>query len=115
MVKIEKDLRQMSDEEIEIVALRWARDRQFLTNRNVNCFIAGLEMARQWLRDNLSEFLQDEGLFMCHGYAAQRIESLRKSGTPLNESHGVEFEAADRVGELLIEASRIMRENKVLK
>ncbi len=114
MVGVEKNLRRLSDEDIEIIALRWAKEKYHLTNRNVSCFIAGLEMARQWLVDNLSLFLQEEGLFMINEYSRSRINALSKSGTPLNPSHYTEFESARQVGELLLEASRIMNDNKVL-
>lgn len=114
MIQIEKNLRKLTDEEIEIIALRWAKEKYHLTNRNVGCFAAGLEMARQWLVDNLSDFLQEEGLFMMNEYARSRIKALSKSCTPLNPSHYTEFESAKQVGELLLEASRIIKENKVL-
>lgn len=114
MIQLEKNVRRLTDDEIEIIALRWARDKQYLNNRNVNCFIAGLEMARQWIVDNLSEFLMEEGLFMQNEYAQSRIEALGYSGIPLNEHHHSEFEAAKEAGGMLIEASRLMKENKVL-
>lgn len=114
MIGIEKNLRHLSDEDIEIIALRWAKEKYYLTNRNVCCFIAGLEMARNWLVDNLCLFLQEEGLSMMNEYARNRINALSKSGTPLTPGHYTEFESAKQVGELLIEASRLMKENKVL-
>ncbi len=114
MAKIEKNLRKLTDEEIEIIALRWAKEKFHLTNRNVCCFASGLEIARNWLVENLSEFLQEEGLFMQNEYFRRRFEALRRSGIPLTPEHHKEFEAAKKVGELLIEASRIMKENKVL-
>lgn len=114
MIRLEKNLRKMTDEEIEIIALRWAKEKYHLTNRNVSCFAAGLEIARQWLVDNLSDFLQEEGLFMLNEYSRSRMVALVKSGIPLTAEHHTEFEAAKVVGGLLIEASRIMKENKVL-
>ncbi len=114
MIGIEKNLRHLSDEDIEIIALRWVKEKYYLTNRNVSCFIAGLEMARQWLVEDLCGFLQEEGLFMMNEYVRSRINALSKSGTPLNPSHYIEFDSAKQVGELLVEASRIMKENKVL-
>lgn len=114
MVQLDKNIRRLTDEDIEILALRWSRDKRYLTNRNVNCFIAGIEMARQWIIDNLSEFLMEEGLIMQNEYAKIRIASLGCSGIPLNEKHHSEFEAAREVGSMLVEASRIMKENNVL-
>lgn len=114
MIQIDKNLRKLTDEEIEIIALRWAKEKYHLTNRNVSCFAAGLEMARQWLVDNLSEFLQEEGIFLQNEYARSRISALAKSGIPLNPDHYIEFEAAKEAGCLLIEASRIIKDNKVL-
>lgn len=104
----------MSEEDVEILALRWARGQRCLSNRNVNCFVAGLEMARQWLINNLSEFLQDEGQYLLNEYREKRISDLGYSGIPLSEKHRKEFNGAKEVGDLLIEASRIMKENKVL-
>ena len=114
MVQLEKNVRRLTDEDIEILALRWARDKQYLNNRNVNCFIAGLEMARQWMIENLSEFIMEEGLYLQNEYAASRINALGYSGIPVNEKHSVEFKAAKEAGGMLIEAARLMRENKVL-
>ncbi len=114
MAKIEKNLRHLSDEDIEIIALRWAKDKCFLNNRNVSCFIAGLEMARDWLVENLSEFIMEEGLFLQNEYVRSRVDALSRTGTPLHPEHSVEFDAAKEAGGLLLEASRIMKKNKVL-
>lgn len=114
MIQIEKNLRRLTDEDIEILALRWAKDKHYLTNRNVNCFAAGLEMARDWLVAHLSEFIMEEGLFMQNEYPRNRIEATTRSGIPMKPDHYIEFEAAKEAGTLLVEASRIMNENKVI-
>lgn len=114
MIKIEKNLRKMSDEDIEIIALRFAKEKYLLTNRNVNCFIDGLKMARQWLIENLPQFLEEEGLFMQNEYSRSRINALANSGCPVMSTHHIEFEAAKEVGALLLEASRLMTDYNVL-
>lgn len=115
MIGIDKNLRRMTDEDIEILALRWSKEKHYLNSRNVNCFIAALEMARQWLIDNFDEFLQDEGLYYQNEYRNKRVSDLAYSGIPMNESHCKEFNGANKLGELLIEASQVLIENKVLK
>lgn len=114
MKELEKNLRRLSEDDVEIIALRWARDNHHLTTRNVNCFIAGFEVARQWLISHFAELLQDEGLYYQNDYSWQRISDLGNAGVPLSPDHNREFVAAQEVGELLIEASRLMSKNKVL-
>lgn len=114
MIGIEKNLRRMTDEDIEILALRWSKEKNYLNARNVNCFIAALEMARQWLIDDFDTFLQDEGLYYQNEYRNKRVSDLGYSGMPLNEGHCKEFNGAKKFGELLIEASQTMVDNKVL-
>ena len=115
MSELMKNPRRLAKEDMELIALRWARHRNYLNNRNVNCFIAGLELAHQWLVDNLAQFLEDEGRFYHKDYVSKRISDLGYSGIPLNPEHSREFGAAEKVGELLTEAARIMKKNKVLK
>lgn len=115
MSELMKNPRHLTKEDIELIALRWARYRNYLNNRNVNCFIAGLELAHQWLVDNLAQFLEEEGRFYLKDYAPQRISDLGYSGIPLNLEHSREFGAAEKVGELLTEAARVMKDNKILK
>lgn len=114
MIQLEKNLRRLTDEDIEILALRWAKDKHYLTNRNVSCFAAGLEMARDWLVAHLSEFIMEEGMFMQNEYPRHRINATARSGIPMKPEHHIEFEAAKEAGGLLIEASRIMNKSKVL-
>lgn len=104
----------MTVEDVEILALRWMKDKTFLNNRNVACFIEGFEVARRYLISHFAEMLQEEGLHYMHEYARKRISDLYNAGIPLTPDHNREMSAAKYVGELLIEASHQINENKVL-
>lgn len=104
----------MTVEDVEILALRWMKDKAYLNNRNVACFIEGFEVARRYLISHFSEMLQEEGLHYIHEYASKRVSDLCKAGVPLTPDHNHEFLAAQEVGLALIEASRLITDNKVL-
>ena len=114
MEELEKNPRRMSVEDVEILALRWMKDKSYLNNRNVACFIEGFEVARRYLISHFSEMLQEEGLHYMHEYASKRVSDLCKAGVPLTPDHNREMSAAKYVGELLLEASHKINENKVL-
>jgi len=114
MEELEKNPRRMSVEDVEILALRWMKDKSYLNNRNVACFIEGFEVARRYLISHFSEMLQEEGLHYIHEYASKRVSDLCKAGVPLTPNHNREMSTAKYVGELLLEASYQINENKVL-
>lgn len=114
MKELEKNPRRMSVEDVEILALRWMKDKAYLNNRNVACFIEGFEVARRYLISHFAEMLQDEGLHYMHEYASERVSDLCKAGIPLTPAHNREMLSAQEIGELLIEASRIINQNRVL-
>lgn len=114
MDELEKNPRRMTVEDVEILALRWMKDKAYLNNRNVACFIEGFEVARRYLISHFSEMLQEEGLHYIHEYASKRVSDLCKAGVPLTPDHNHEFLAAQEVGLALIEASRLITDNKVL-
>lgn len=114
MEELEKNPRRMSVEDVEILALRWMKDKSYLNNRNVACFIEGFEVARRYLISHFSEMLQEEGLHYIHEYASKRVSDLCKAGVPLTPDHNREMSTAKYVGELLLEASYQINENKVL-
>ena len=105
MEELEKNPRRMTVEDVEILALRWMKDKAYLNNRNV---------ARRYLISHFSEMLQEEGLHYMHEYASKRVSDLCKAGVPLTPDHNREMSAAKYVGELLLEASHKINENKVL-
>lgn len=104
----------MTVEDVEILALRWMKDKSYLNNRNVACFIEGFEVARRYLISHFSEMLQEEALFYIHEYASKRVNDLCNAGVPLTPAHNRELLAAQYVGELLEEASLTITKNKVL-
>lgn len=114
MEELEKNPRRMTVDDVEILALRWMKDKSYLNNRNVACFIEGFEVARRYLISHFSEMLQEEGLHYMHEYASKRVSDLCKAGVPLTPDHNREMSAAKYVGELLLEASHQINENKVL-
>lgn len=114
MDDLEKNPRRMTVEDVEILALRWMKDKAYLNNRNVACFIEGFEVARRYLISNFAEMLQEEALYYIHEYASKRVSDLCKAGIPLTPDHNQEMMAAKYVGELLDEASRHITKNKVL-
>lgn len=114
MDELEKNPRRMTVEDVEILALRWMKDKAYLNNRNVACFIEGFEVARRYLISNFAEMLQEEALYYIHEYASKRVSDLCKAGIPLTTDHNREMMAAKYVGELLDEASRHITKNKVL-
>lgn len=114
MEELEKNPRRMTVEDVEILALRWMKDKSYLNNRNVACFIEGFEVARRYLISHFSEMLQEEGLHYIHEYASKRVSDLCKAGVPLTPDHNREMSTAKYVGELLLEASHQINENKVL-
>ena len=114
MDELEKNPRRMSAEDVEILALRWMKDKAYLNNRNVACFIEGFDAARRYLISNFAEMLQEEGLHYMREYSSKRVSDLCKAGVPLTPDHNREMSAAKYVGELLLEASHQITENKVL-
>lgn len=108
--------RRITAEELELLALRWARSQpgRILNNINVDCFMAGYTAAHDVLYHQFAEFLMDEGVFYEHEYVSRRMETLGNSNLPLNPKHAEEFEQAQKFGRLLFELGVMYQANKLL-
>lgn len=108
--------RHITEEELEVLALRWARSqtRRILNNVNVDCFIAGFNASNEVLRHHFGKFLLEEASYYKEEYRRNRIESCGYSGIPLTTSHTEEFKAAKEVGELLEKAARKIIDSNLL-
>lgn len=108
--------RRISSDELEVLALRWARSQpgRILNNINVDCFIAGFKAAHDILYHRFSDFLMAEGQFYEQEYTPRRIEVLRNSNIPLNTEHAVEFSKAEEFGRKLYELGEIYKDVKLL-
>ena len=104
----------MSNEEIEILALRWARNNRLLNNRNVDCFIEAIHIVRDYFAHEFADFLAQEGNYYCNDYKERRIDSCAYSGQPITRQHQEEFNAAKELGELLLKASDLVRQHNIL-
>lgn len=108
--------RHINEEELEVLALRWARGqtRRILNNVNVDCYIAGFKAAHDVLYHQFGKFLLEEAEYYKKEYSRERKESCAYSGIPLTTHHSQEFKAAEEVGELLEQAGRKILESKLL-
>ena len=114
MFELSNNPRKLTDEDIEVMALRWSKDEPYPSNRNVLSFVAGMESVRDFLVKRFGEMLHDEAMYYLVEYDGKRISACRRSGVPLNESHSAEFAAAEQVGRLLLEASELIRKHNLL-
>lgn len=108
--------RRIDAEELEVLALRWARNQpgRILNNINVDCFMAGFKAAHDVLYSQFAEFLMEGGVFYEHEYVPRRIETLGNISVPLNPKHAQEFEQAQKFGRMLFELGLMYQENKLL-
>lgn len=108
--------RHIKSEELEVLALRWARGqpRRVLNNINVDCFIAGFKAAQEVLYHKFGEFLLEEAHYYKEEYSRKRIDSCGYSGIPLTPHHSEEFKAAEEVGDLLERAGWKILDSKLL-
>lgn len=95
--------RRISNEELELLALRWARlqPRRFLNNVNIDCFIAGFKCAQNVLVKEFGDFLITEGQYYQLAYTKERIDACGFAGIPLTNQHSQEFSDAEEIGRLL--------------
>lgn len=108
--------RRITAEEVELIALRWARAQpgRILNNINVDCFIAGFKAAHDVLYYDFGDFLIEEGQYFQYEYPKKRIDSCSHSGIPLVKGHAEEFENARKFGEQLEKLGRLFNETKLL-
>lgn len=108
--------RHITKEELEILALRWARRQsgRILNNINVDCFIAGFKAAHDVLYHRFGDFLIEEGIYYQSQYIQKRIESCGYSGIPLEKKHSDEFDNAQEFGEKLEQLGKMFNETKLL-
>ena len=108
--------RRINSEELELMALRWARGQagRILNNINVDCFIAGFKAAHDALYYHFGNFLIEEGQYFQYEYPQKRINGCGSSGNPLSRKHDDEFEKAKEIGEKLEELGRLFNEYKLL-
>ncbi len=108
--------RRISDEELELIALRWARSqpRRFLNNVNVDCFIAGFKLAQEILVKEFGDFLIAEGQYYQFAYTKERIEACGYAGVPLCNRHSQEFSNAEEIGRLLEDVGIKYKESGIL-
>ncbi len=108
--------RRININDLEIMALRWARGQagRILNNINVDCFIAGFKTAHDELYHHFGDFLIAEGQFYQHEYAKKRIESCGYSGIPLIAKHSEEFKNAEEFGRMLEELGHKYKELNLL-
>lgn len=108
--------RRISKEELELLALRWARNQpgRILNNINVDCFIAGFECAQEVLIKEFGDFLIEEGLYYQHQYSEERIDSCGYAGIPLSNLHSKEFLNAKKIGEILESVGNEYKESGIL-
>lgn len=108
--------RRISDEELELLALRWARSqpRRFLNNVNVDCFIAGFKYAQEMLVKEFGDFLIAEGQYYQFAYTKERIDACGFAGIPLTKRHSQEFSDAEEIGQLLEDVGIKYKESQIL-
>jgi uncharacterized protein YfbU (UPF0304 family) len=108
--------RRITAEELEVLALRWARSQpgRILNNINVDCYIAGFKAAQEELYYKFGQFLIEEGRYYQHEFIEKRIESCGYSGIPLTSKHDAEFENAKEIGEMLEEIGMKIVKTKLL-
>lgn len=108
--------RRITDEELELLALRWARAKpgRILNNINVDCFIAGFKCAQEVLTKDFGNFLIDEGQYYQYQYSKERIDSCGYAGIPLTNRHEKEFASAIKIGEMLEDVGIKYIEYKIL-
>lgn len=108
--------RRISNEELELLALRWARlqPRRFLNNVNIDCFIAGFKCAQNVLVKEFGDFLIAEGQYYQFAYTKERIEACGYAGVPLCNRHSQEFSNAEEIGRLLEDVGIKYKESGVL-
>lgn len=108
--------RRITGEDLELMALRWARSQsgRILNNINVDCFIAGFKEAHDMLHYHFAEFLIAEGKYYQKEYIAKREETLGYCGSPIRDTHIKEFKNAREFGEELEALGRKYLELKLL-
>ncbi len=108
--------RRISKEELELLALRWARSqpRRFLNNVNVDCFIAGFRCAQKVLVKEFGDFLIAEGQYYQLAYTKERIDACSYAGIPLTNQHPQEFSDAEEIGRLLENVGIKYKESGIL-
>lgn len=108
--------RHINMEELEIIALRWARGqrRRIVNHLNIDCFIAGFMTAHDMLYHNFGDFLIEEGLYYQHEYPKNRISNCVHLGIPLTKEHSIEFENAKNFGAKLERVGILHSELKLL-
>lgn len=104
----------MSEEDIAILAFLSLKGTPKLSNRNIECFIQGYRSCNNALVHKFGEVLRREGEYYLHRYKEKRIEALGYSGMYIESKHFEEFKAAEKLGELLLEASKLIQDNSIL-
>lgn len=100
--------RRITDEQIDLMALRWARAQagRYLNNINIDCFVAGFKACQEAVKFEFGNLLMEEGQYYQHQYAKDRMESIANSGSPLTNTHSKEFDQAEQFGSELEKLGR---------
>lgn len=108
--------RRISNEEIDLLALRWARSqpRRILNNVNVDCFIAGFKCAQEVLVKEFGDFLIAEGQYYQLAYIKERMNACGNAGIPLTNQHSQEFSDAEEIGRMLEDIGIKYKESGIL-
>lgn len=116
VMSIEINPRRLTNEEIELLAFRWARCQpgRILNNINIDCFVEGFKMAHDVLMKEFGDFLINEGHRYQYDYADWRIEALSNAGLPLTPIHSTEFQNALEFGKRLEELGIMYKDMKLL-
>lgn len=104
----------MNAEEVATLAFFHLRGTKMLSNRNVDCFIAGYKACNDVLVHKFADFLQREGEYYLTEYADKRREACGYSGQPLTRKHREEFVAAEQLGSLLQKAAELIKKHNIL-
>ncbi len=104
----------MNADDVEILAYHSLRGTPLLSNRNIDCFVQGYKACNDVLVLNFGQFLEKEGAYYKDGYISKRHEICGYSGQPITQKHLEEFEAAKKVGDLLLEAAKLIKKYNIL-
>lgn len=111
---MKNDPKHMNADDVEILAYHTLRGTPLLSNRNIDCFIQGYKACNDVLVHSFGQFLEREGEYYKDGYIQKRKEVCGYSGQPITEKHLAEFDAAKKVGELLLQAAKLIKQHNIL-